>query len=76
MATPLSPGVYVFETAGGPRAIESAPTAVTIFVGETERGPSEPTRINGPLDYARVFGHHLRHTTNVPGAAARPSSAC
>lgn len=70
MATPLSPGVYVFETAGGPRAIEAAPTAVTIFVGETERGPIVPTRINGPLDYERLFGRHLRHTTNVPDPAA------
>jgi len=68
MATPLSPGVYVFETAGGPRAIEAAPTAVTIFVGETEKGPATPTRINGPLDYERVFGRHFRHTTQNPAA--------
>ena len=66
MPTPLSPGVYVFETAGGPRAIEAAPTAVTIFVGETERGPVEPTRINGPLDYERRFGRYFRHTTQNP----------
>ncbi len=37
MSTPLSLGVYVVETPGGPRAIEDALTAVTIFVGEAER---------------------------------------
>ena len=59
MTTPLTPGVYVREAPGGARAIEAAPTAVTILVGETERGPTGPTPIGGP-------GAALR----PPGAAA------
>ncbi len=60
MTTPLTPGVYVREAPGGARAIEAAPTAVTIFVGETERGPTGPTRISSAIQYARLFGGYLR----------------
>ncbi|HEV7876478.1 phage tail sheath family protein [Bradyrhizobium sp.] len=59
--TPLSPGVYVLEVPGGPRAIEGALTAVTIFVGETERGPLQPTAVRSRLDYERIFGGYFRH---------------
>jgi hypothetical protein len=70
MMTPLSPGVYVFETPGGARSIEAAPTAVAIFVGETERGPEEATRINGFLDYQRIFGGYFRHAAAAPSPTA------
>ena len=61
MTTPLSPGVYVLETPGGPRSIEGAPTAVTIFVGEAERGPITPTRVNSRIDFERIYGGYFRH---------------
>jgi phage tail sheath protein FI len=61
MTTPLSPGVYVVETPGGPRAIEGAPTAVTIFIGEAERGPITPTRVNSRIDFERIYGGYFRH---------------
>lgn len=64
--TPLSPGVYVREAPGGPRAIEGAPTAVTIFVGETERGPISPTSVTSRLDFERLYGGYFRHTVDAP----------
>lgn len=60
MTTPLTPGVYVRERPGGARAIQAAPTAVTIFVGETERGPIGPTSITSPVQFQRLFGGFFR----------------
>ena len=61
MTTPLTPGVYVREAPGGARAIEAAPTAVTIFVGEAERGPVGPTAISSAVQFRRLFGGYLRN---------------
>lgn len=61
MAALLHPGVYVQEVPGGARSIEGVPTSTAIFVGETERGPLEPTKIRGATDFARLFGGYLRH---------------
>lgn len=69
MTTPLTPGVYVREAAGGARAIEAAPTAVTVFVGETERGPVGPTSITSATQYRRLFGDYLRTDTGTSGTA-------
>lgn len=53
----LSPGVYVDEVPRGvPPAIDAAPTDVTAFLGEAERGPVWPTAVAGLADYARWFG--------------------
>ncbi|SEK59316.1 hypothetical protein SAMN04515665_103126 [Blastococcus sp. DSM 46786] len=71
MTTPLTPGVYVREAPGGARAIEAAPTAVTIFVGETERGPLDPTPVSSPLQYQRLFGGHFRDDAAAAGAITR-----
>ena len=60
MTTPLTPGVYVREAPGGAKSIESAPTAVTIFVGETERGPIGPTRVTSFTQFQRFFGGFRR----------------
>jgi hypothetical protein len=60
MPTLLHPGVYVREIPGGSRSIEGVPTSVTIFVGETERGPLNVTRINGRTQYATLFGGYRR----------------
>ena len=68
MTVPLTPGVYVREDTGGARAIEAAPTAVTIFVGEAERGPIGPTPISSANQYRRLFGGYLRHDTTNPTA--------
>jgi len=66
MASLLHPGVYVRELSSGVRVIEGAATSTTIFVGETERGPLEATRIKGIADYDRLFGGYLRVTASNP----------
>lgn len=65
MATFLHPGVFVREIPGGTRAIEGVPTSTTIFVGEAERGPLTPTRINGRTQYERIFGGYLRRVVGA-----------
>lgn len=61
MAARLHPGVYVEEVPGGARSIEGVGTSTTIFVGQVERGPLEPTKIKGTADYERLFGGYQRH---------------
>ena len=61
----LHPGVYVREIPSGTRTIEGVPTSVTIFVGETERGPLEVTRINGRTEYTRLFGRYRRRRNGL-----------
>lgn len=61
----LHPGVYVREIPSGARAIEGVPTSTTIFVGETERGPVGPTKINGLNAYERLFGGYRRARTTA-----------
>ncbi|MEL6347120.1 MAG: phage tail sheath subtilisin-like domain-containing protein [Myxococcota bacterium] len=56
----LHPGVYVQEVPSGVRAIEGVATSVTIFVGETERGPPTPQFITGRTSYERLYGGYLR----------------
>lgn len=60
MATRLHPGVYVEEVSSGALAIEAASTSTAIFVGETERGPLEPTKLRSFEDYQRLYGGYLR----------------
>jgi phage tail sheath protein FI len=60
MPSLLHPGVYVSEVPSGARSIEGAPTSTTIFVGETERGPLEATKIKSLSDYERLFGGYFR----------------
>ncbi len=61
MTMPLTPGVYVREAPGGARAIEAVPTAVAIFVGETERGPTGPTPVSSEIQFQRIFGGYFRN---------------
>ena len=49
MSSLLHPGVYVREVSSGVRVVEGVPTSTTIFVGETERGPLQPTKIKGRI---------------------------
>ena len=66
MATFLHPGVYVREIPSGVRTIEGVPTSTTIFVGETERGPLQATRINSRTEYQRLFGGYRRRLNGQP----------
>jgi Bacteriophage tail sheath protein len=69
MATFLHPGVYVREIPSGIRTIEGVPTSTTIFVGETERGPLEVTRINSRTEFQRLFGGYRRRLAVNPDPA-------
>jgi uncharacterized protein len=52
----VTPGVCVEEIPTGPPPIAGVPTGVTGFVGETEHGPTTPTRIESWSGYESTFG--------------------
>lgn len=56
----LSPGVYVEEVETGAMPIEGVGTSTAGFLGETERGPTDPTLITSYSDFRRVFGGRAR----------------
>ncbi|MEU2834791.1 phage tail sheath subtilisin-like domain-containing protein [Streptomyces lavendulae] len=57
MATYLSPGVFVEESAGGSRPVEGVGTAVAAFVGFAAQGPlNEPVRITNWGQFCKAFG--------------------
>ncbi len=66
----LHPGVYVLEVPSGVRTIEGVPTSTTVFVGETERGTTELTKIKGRSEYTRLFGGYLRHAADPAGSSS------
>ncbi len=70
MPARLHPGVYVEEAPSGARSIEGVSTSTAIFVGETERGPLEPTLIKNRTEFERLFGGYLRQgpPSDPPGA--------
>ena len=51
------PGVYIQEVDSGVRTITSVPTAITAFLGRTQRGPvNEPTLVTNIGQFATLFG--------------------
>ena len=50
------PGVYIKEVESGVRPIASASTSTAAFIGQTARGPTEPTLIFKWADYKEKFG--------------------
>jgi uncharacterized protein len=54
----LTPGVYIEEIEIGPKSIEGVSTSTAAFVGETERGPLNPTLVTGLEQYRRVHGSY------------------
>jgi uncharacterized protein len=54
-----APGVYVEEIASGLRTIKGVSTSTAGFVGETERGPSQPTLVTSWTDFEQTFGGYL-----------------
>jgi len=51
-----TPGVYVEEISLLPPSVAQVATAIPAFIGYTEKGPSEPTRISSMLQYSEIFG--------------------
>jgi hypothetical protein len=52
----LSPGVYVEEIEIGGKPIEGVSTSTAGFLGETERGPTEPHLVTSFEDFRRQYG--------------------
>ncbi|MGW5119680.1 phage tail sheath subtilisin-like domain-containing protein [Streptomyces noursei] len=60
MATYLSPGVFVEESAGGSRPVEGVGTAVAAFVGFAGQGPlNEPVRVTNWGQFTQTFGEFV-----------------
>lgn len=50
------PGVYISEVSSGVRPVEMASTSTAAFVGATEMGPEEPTRVTSWTEFQRLYG--------------------
>jgi hypothetical protein len=61
-----SPGVYVEEVPSGSMPIEGVGTSTAGFLGETERGPTTPTRIESFADFTRRYGAYAHYGTDGP----------
>jgi phage tail sheath protein FI len=60
MPSYLSPGVYVEEVSSGSRPIEGVGTALSAFVGFTQRGPlNEPILVTNWTQYTKNFGEFV-----------------
>jgi len=51
-----APGVYIDETARGPRPIDGVATGTAAFLGAARRGPARPQLVTGFADFRRLFG--------------------
>ena len=67
----LSPGVYVEEVASGPRPIQGVGTSTAGFVGQTERGPTQPRLVTSWGDFVRWFGDTIDTATSFLPFAVR-----
>ena len=60
MATLTYPGVYIDEVSSGVRPLETASTSTAAFVGLTEMGPAEATRVTNWTEFQRLYGSFIR----------------
>lgn len=51
-----TPGVYVEEISLLPPSVAQVETAIPAFIGYTEKGPAEPTKVTSMLEYEELFG--------------------
>ncbi|NQY28527.1 MAG: phage tail sheath family protein [Flavobacteriaceae bacterium] len=51
-----TPGVYIEEISKFPPSVAQVETAIPAFVGYTQKGSAEPTRISSMLEYETIFG--------------------
>lgn len=56
MATYKTPGVYIEEISLFPPSVAQVETAIPAFIGYTEMGPTDPTKIKSMVDYQSIFG--------------------
>jgi len=58
-----TPGVYINEIDAFPQSVAQVATAIPAFVGYTEKGPTEPTRIVSMMEFKQLFGDGPQPTT-------------
>ncbi|MCG2589947.1 phage tail sheath family protein [Rhodohalobacter sulfatireducens] len=51
-----TPGVYIEEVSLLPPSVAQVETAIPAFIGYTEKGPTDPTKISSMLEYDNLFG--------------------
>lgn len=56
MAPYKTPGVYIEEISLFPPSVAQVETAIPAFIGYTEKGPEEPTRIKSMVDFRSIYG--------------------
>lgn len=56
MANYKTPGVYIEEISLFPPSVKQVETAIPAFIGYTEQGPTEPTKIKSMVGYRTIFG--------------------
>ena len=56
MSNYRTPGVYIEEIPSFPPSVAQVETAIPAFIGYTEKGPKEPTRIGSMVDFRSIFG--------------------
>ena len=64
----LAPGVYVEEIELGAKPIEGVSTSTAGFLGETERGPTNPRLVTSWLQYQRLYGSYFGSEKYLPYA--------
>ena len=71
MAEYLAPGVYIEELNTGPVPIEGVSTSTAGFVGQTARGPVQPTLVTSFVEYQRWYGGFIDPTVSFLPFAAK-----
>ncbi|MFC7770342.1 MULTISPECIES: hypothetical protein [Salinirubellus] len=61
-----SPGVYVEEVSSGAMPIEGVGTSTGGFLGQTERGPTGPERLESFADFTRRYGGYAHYRADGP----------
>ncbi len=56
----LAPGVYVEEIEIGAKPIEGVSTSTAGFLGQAERGPTNPRLVTGFEEFQRLYGGHIK----------------
>lgn len=60
------PGVYIEEIRSNPKPIEGVGTNIVAFVGETQKGPTEPTAVTSWSQFKSVFGSYFGDDKYLP----------
>ena len=58
----LAPGVYVEEVEIGAKPIEGVGTSTAGFLGQTERGPTDPRLVTGFEQFQRLYGGYIKES--------------